>query len=144
MSSVTVRDLDILAEEIKTRHDIVDGLEEMVKIMNKELSRLEHKAVLVLKDLERDQYDSPHGKMKIEEKWRVNLPETITDKLEFFEYLKEKGVFETYATVNSNSLQSFYFAEKDSKPAEEQVIFSMPGIPAPKLYEKLRFKRSKE
>lgn len=140
---VTVKDLDDLVEEIKLKEELIGEVEEHLKEHNKDLAKLNAKAVLVLKDLERDEYDSPHGKIKIDQKWRVNLPATINDKLEFFEFLRSRGVFDTYATVNSNSLNSFYFAEKNSLPPEDQVLFSMPGIPAPSLFEKLSFKRRK-
>ena len=141
MSNVTVQDLDALVKTISEKEGEVDKKSEEIKALNKELMILEQQAVTFLKDLDRDSYDSPFGKLKIDQKWRVNLPETLADKMEFFEWLKSKDIFETYATVNSNSLNSLYFAEQ--KSSDDPMTFSLPGIPAPKLFEKLNFKRSK-
>jgi len=141
MSEVTVQDLDKLVKEIADKEAAIDVQSNITKALNKELAQLEQQAVLVLKDLDRESYDSPFGKLKIDCKWRVNLPETLADKMEFFEWLKSRDIFETYATVNSNSLNSLYFAEQRS--SEDPLTFSLPGIPSPTLFEKLNFKRSK-
>lgn len=139
--AVTVKDLDELVKLIADKEQSIDFQENVTKKLNKELAVLNSQAVNILKDLDREEYDSPYGKLKIEEKWRVGLPETEVDKMKFFEWLNEKGIFETYATVNSNSLNSLYFAEQ--KASDDPMTFKLPGIPAPKLFEKLNFRRKK-
>lgn len=141
---ITVVELDQLIEKILDQEDKIEAKSAEVTEMNKELAKLEALAVQHLKDLGRDEYDSPHGKMSIKEKWRVNLPQSDNDKAALFAHLQERGVFNKYATVNSASLNSLYMTDWEAaKQKGEGLEFSMPGIPAPNLFEKFDVKASK-
>lgn len=144
ISKVTVQELDELIGQIAAKELEVEAHEAVGKSLNKALAELEGRAVSYMKELNRDSYESPHGKIKIEEKWRVNLPQTDLEKREFFDWLRSKGIFDKYATVNSNSLNSLYMAEwKEAQKRGEGMTFSIPGVPAPKLFEKPKFKAKK-
>lgn len=143
MSDVTVRELDVLVEDLKGLELAKDAAAKVTTELNKKIAQVEGRIVHYLKDLDRDQYDSPHGKLTIRPKWRVNLPKG-QNKLEFFEYLRERGIFEEYATVNSNSLNALYMADwQDAQKRGEGMTFTMPGIDAPTLFESLDFKLKK-
>ena len=75
----------------------------------------------------------------------MNLPATPEDKENFFSYLKEKGLFESLITVNSNTLNSFYMREwetvKEHGDPEEAMNFKIPGIQEPKLHEVISFRK---
>lgn len=142
---VTVRDLDDLIAKISFLEKDKEMFDQKIKEINKELMKHEATATRYLKELNRNEYDTPIGKLKISEKWHVNLPDTDLAKLEFFEWLKSQGIFEKYATINSRSLQSLYKAEMENakERGEDPLTFSLPGIPAPKLYEQTDFKSKK-
>jgi hypothetical protein len=137
-ASVTVAELDDLVRQIFDKRLVIEEAEAVVSGHNKELAKLEEKAVVYLKELGRDNYRTEWGTVSILEKWRVNLPQTDEDKQAFFQYLREKGLFDRLATVNSNSLNSLYMAEWAAAQEEGKGMeFSIPGIGAPKLFEAL-------
>lgn len=142
---LTVSEFDEVLKAIADQQLKIDVKEAELTELNKELSRLEGKATNYLNELGRKEYDSPHGKGVIEQKWRVNLPAGDIEKKDFFEYLREKGIFDKYATVNSNSLNSLYMSEwANAKKEGEGMTFNMPGIGAPKLFEKFKLKVKKQ
>lgn len=143
-NQVTVKELDEICEKIAAKEREIEAHEAVLTEHNKELAALEGRAVQYLKELGRESYDAPAGKIKIEEKWRVNLPATDQEKTLLFDHLRERGIFDKYATVNANSLNSLYKADWDAAKARgEGMEFSMPGIGAPKLFEKPNFKAAK-
>lgn len=140
---VTVETLDQLCKDIFTMQEEIDKANTIVKQMNKNLDQLRFKAVGYLKDLKREDYKSPFGSIRVAQKWRVNMPATEEEKLKFFEYLREKGLFEKYATVHSQSLNAYYMAEwNEAKKRGEGIGFGIPGIGEPKLFEDLGIRRS--
>jgi len=144
MSEVTVKELDTIVEKLAALEVTKEAAAARVTELNKEIAQLEGKIVQYLNDLGRKDYDSPHGKLKIAAKWRVNLPETDLDKKQLFDHLRERGIFDKFATVNSNSLNALYMRDwEEAKERGEGMTFSMPGIGAPKLFEALNFKPKK-
>jgi hypothetical protein len=145
-AEVTVADLDALILQIKEKEDVIEAAERVVKDHNIELGTLKGKAAAYLIELKRTEYTSPIGKIENKKTERVNLPESIPEKLQFFDHLKEKGMFENYATINSASLNAYYFREREQyiRDGGDPMLFSLPGVPAPKSFVKLEFKESKE
>lgn len=83
--------------------------------------------------------------ISVSEKLTVKTPKTPEDKVAFFNYLKEtKGeeVMLHYQTVNSQSLNSFFKAEMESKTDEEKLTFNLPGIEAPSMVKKLSVRKA--
>ncbi len=144
MKAVTVADLDSLIEQLAKKESESNAHAEITKTINKELMRLEGQVVAHLKDLGREDYLSPLGKVAIKQKWRVNMPADDHAKRELFQHLREREIFDKYATVNSNSLNALFMRDwEEAKERGEGVTFSMPGIEAPKLFEALDFKLKK-
>lgn len=144
-AKVTVAELDGLISQLAAKEKECDAQSEVTKLLNKEYMAIEGRIVNYMKELARDQYDSPHGKFKIKEKWRVNLPEDDNAKRALFDHLRERGIFDKYATVNSNSLNALYMSDwREAQDKGEGMTFNMPGVPAPKLYEALEFKAVKK
>lgn len=143
---VTVADLDGLILEIKKKYDEVEAADRIKKDLNIELGSLKGRAAAYLNELKRSSYESAIGKIEAVKEERVNLPESLPDKMAFFDYLKEKGMFENYATVNSNSLNAYYKRERATwiKDGNDPMMFTLPGVPAPKSLDKLEFKETKE
>ncbi len=144
MTGPTVRELDELLAKVAAKEKEIDAIQAVLTEHNKELNRLTFRAVDFLKELNRDSYDSPSGRITMVESWRVNLPKTDQEKMELFGFLKSQGLFEKYATVNSNSLNALYKAYwQEAKDKGEGMTFTMPGVGAPKLDRVPKFKVAK-
>lgn len=136
---VTVEGLDKLVEQIRDKKDEVQASEEVTKNLNKELVQLQGLAVQYLKDLGRDDYKSPNGSISIEEKWRVSMPANDIEKAKLFDHLRERGIFDKYATVHSQSLNSLWKQDRQAAIDRGEISFEMPGVGAGQLFEALKF-----
>ncbi len=140
---VTVADLDNLVEAIAKKRAEIEASEVVTSLLNKDLATMKARGVRYLKALGRDDFKSPNGSIAINQKWRVGLPATDEDKAKLFAWMREQGIFEAYATVNSNSLNSLYKQEWEAATKRgEGMEFSMPGIGPSKLFEDLGFRKS--
>jgi hypothetical protein len=138
LAHVTVTDLDALVEEIFTQKVKIEEMGELVTLENKKLAALEAKGVAYLEALGRESYKHPRGTISIKESWRFNLPATDEDKFAFFTWLRERGLYDKYATVNSNSYNSLLLTEWEIAQHEGRAMeFSVPGVPQPKFYRRL-------
>jgi hypothetical protein len=140
----TVKELDDLVEAIFDQKAKIEEMNEAVSKENVALQRLEAKAVAYLEELGRETYKTARGTLGVKENWRFNLPQSDEDKLKFFNYLREKGVYDKYATVHSSAYNAFCKAEWEAAQAEGKGMdFSLPGVPEPKLYKGLTTRKGK-
>jgi hypothetical protein len=139
--SITVKDLDELIKQIAEREVEKDALAELVKAKNKEISSLELRATEVLKSLEREEYDCPHGKISFEEVFNVKNP-TDEKKHLLWDWMREKGIFDKYAQVHATSLKSLFKAERNIaiEGGADPLTFALPGMEPATIFEKLNFK----
>jgi hypothetical protein len=124
--------------------DTIEQMERAVTEENKKLALLEAKAVAWLDELGRESYKHPRGSIGVNEKWRFNLPQGDENKAKFFNYLRERGLYDKYATVNANSYNSFLLAEWEvAKEEGRGMEFSVPGVPEPKFFRALSTRKGK-
>lgn len=140
----TVEEMDNFVRAMFEKRKVIEAKSDELKTLNKEMAQIEAQAVAALKQLDRDKYQSEHGTIFIVEKWRVNVPSTNEEKEAFFTFLRERGkeVLYKYATVNSNSLNSFFNEEWEvAKQEGRGMEYSMPGVQPPKLHESLSMRK---
>jgi hypothetical protein len=138
----TVKELDELVTAIFDQKDKIKEMEALVSKENVLLSKLEAKAVAYLEELDRDTYSTERGTIGVKEQWRFNLPQSDEDKMQFFSFLREKGLYDKYATVHSSAYNAFCNAEWEVAKKEGRGFdFSLPGVPEPKLYKGLSTRR---
>src|SRR3990172_12438785 len=116
--SITVEELDNLCWKIKDKRAEIDAKKDELSELNGHLEELSITAVAALKELDRKNFQSKHGTITRKEQWYVNMPKDLNAKRELFEYLKERGVFEDFATVNHNTLNSFFTEEWEAAEAK--------------------------
>lgn len=145
MSQVSVAELDGLLLELKNLEAKIDIQKQALTELNKKYASLLYQCANYMDELGRTEYSSPHGKFQIKESWRVNMPQDDLAKQELFEHLKSRGIFDKYATVNSNSLNALYMADwREAKERGQGIEFFMPGVPAPNRELKPTFKPTKD
>lgn len=139
--TVTVADLDKLAESIKAQRDKIEQMEAALTVENKALQQMMDSASAYLKELDRENYKAPGGTIYQVKKWQFSLPKTDEGKTAFFQWMKERGIYDQYVSVNHNSFSSL--CEQERAAAEKQgEFFNVPGVEQPKLYETTRFRKS--
>jgi hypothetical protein len=143
VKKVTVEDLDALVLRLKCARENVDEKKAALTEANKAVQELEAQAVEYLKELGRDKYITPEGTIYIHTQWTVKVPQSDEDKSKLFAWLREQNLFERYATVNSQSLNSLYRTLHEEAVEKGDMAFAIPGIGAPSLYEDLRLRKGK-
>jgi hypothetical protein len=86
------------------------------------------------------------GTIAITQKSMVRVPSSIEAKKEFFKHLRtigEEFLF-SMATVNSNSLNSWYNKCAEEAYAKGDLGFSVPGIEGATMRESLRFTKERK
>lgn len=143
MNDITVKELDALVLEMKKQREITAEADAKLTEENKKLAILEAKAVEHLDALGKDNYKSENGTIGFRNDWRFNLPADPDAWGNLFGYLKEKNLYDSMVTINSQKLNSF--AKAEMKIAEEDgsiMDFKIPGLEQPKLYKKLTFRKA--
>lgn len=133
-TEITIKAVDDLIADATFLGELVDDLHEISKTINKMIMTLEQKGGSYLKVLKREDYQSPAGTIQVGGKWAVRMPKDDEAKAALFQHLRERELFDRYATVNSRSLNALYMADWKAaikKDPEAWVLFDMPGVPAP-------------
>lgn len=82
------------------------------------------------------------GAVSITNKLSVTTPKSHEDKRQLLDYFKDQGedVYLTYASVNSQSLNS-YFKLQTEEAAKKGELFELPGVGSPTLVQNISFRR---
>ena len=141
---ITVAEIESLVKELADKRLQVEELKRPYSQAQEELEQIEGKVGGALIEMGKDSYKSEYGTVSRRTEERYNLPATPEDREKFFNFLKEKGVFEQLITVNSNTFNSFIKAEKEAVEArdpEAALHFSLPGVPEAKTRHVLSFRK---
>lgn len=84
----------------------------------------EVKVKLLLESLDLLEFE----KVKLVTSARAKVPQDPMEKQAFFDYLIEKGVYDAYRTVNSNSINSFVKIEYELAKERGDFDFKIPGL----------------
>jgi hypothetical protein len=142
LDKVTISELEELCLAIKNQREECDRIKMEAKAANEKLDELEKKMMGCLSALGKNSYKSDVGLFTVTHRISVRVPQG-DDKAAFFEWLKEKGYYDSYVTVNSQSLNSLYRQEFEKAKAEGSLdSFSIPGIGEPTINEVLSFRKA--
>ncbi len=115
----------------------------LTREVNAESKKLEEMKAKVLAYMEQSGLEKQHipgyGTLYTISRFTVKVPQGDA-KLSFFEYLKGRGIFETLATIHSQTLNSWYSDELDEAVKQGNVDFKIPGIDEAKNSKSLGFK----
>jgi hypothetical protein len=142
--SVTVKDLDAHVAKIAELRKEIEASEAHTTTLNKQMMQLKAKAVACLRELNREDYKSPFGSISLKPVWTVKMPQEDRDKQNLFDWMREKGIYDKYATVNAASLKSLILAERQAfiDQGGDPLLFSVPGVEPPKMFEDLGFRKA--
>lgn len=143
---ITVDEIKALVKELADTRNLLAELKKPVTAAELKKKDLQAKLAGMLKDLNEKSFECEFGRVTRVANFSVKLPDGER-KMEFFEYLKSKGLFEAYATVNYASLNAFYKTERENAIAEAKkngdamgaLNFSLPGIGEATVFEDIRF-----
>lgn len=141
---ITVNEIKETIQRLAVVRDEIEKLEEQKKPLNEEKDGLQAKLTLMLKEIGEDSFKSEFGTVSKITELTVTLPKG-EEKQKFFNYLKERGVFEEIATINHQTLNAYYKEQRElaieNGDGMAALNFSLPGIGQAKSFETIRFRR---
>lgn len=145
---VAVEDVDFLLERMREKDRKIKELTRLAKRESKVMQRIKFIATSVLKDLNREDYKSPTGSISIRHLLQVRMPQSPERKAELWAWMREKGIYDRYATVQANSLKSLFEAEmaiaqREQGDSFDPVLFALPGMDPATFFDDLKFTPSK-
>lgn len=140
-TQITVAELESQCESVATQRLVVDQISAKKKEADKVLEDLELRVMETLKALDKKSYASKAGNFIISHKLSVKIPQTDAERAAFFQYLKDRGMFETMIGVHSAKLNSFYKEEFEAAKQRGDEDFEIPGILPPTLVETLSVRK---
>lgn len=104
---------------------------EELETLNKSLKKQEGKLIEIIRECGLESFKCEHGTISVWEKATFATPKEAADRSAFFDYLREKNVFDDMVSVNYNTLNAW--AEKEYESAKEKgdLTFAIPGLGAP-------------
>lgn len=115
-----------LTEEFLTKKKEVERIEEeLIKPLNKEIQDIQGKLIQLFEANDLKKFSSPMGSVNLMTENKVSMPDG-DDKIAFVEYLKERGAWDTFATIHHARLNSWY-----KEQTKENPMFTAPGLGLP-------------
>jgi hypothetical protein len=143
---LTVAEFDAMVTEFVKIDDELDELAAQVKVLNARKRDLNDKLCIHLQDFKKTSYQVPGATVSLSQRASVATPKTREEKEAFFSWLKnQKGdeVYWAYLSVNSQSLNSFYKAEREAAREVGDIDFTIPGVGKEAIYHQLSIRRKK-
>lgn len=140
--SVTVEEMKAQVSKINALRGKEAELSQAKKVVTDELELEEKKMIEMLEASDLTQFRGEEGLAFISYKTSVKTPKTEEDRAAFFQYLKDKGLYDQMITVNSQTLNSFYKAEFAEAQEKGNSDFKVPGINEVEVRPQLSFRRS--
>lgn len=138
MSDISVEELKRYCEGVANAREKVEQAKEILKSNQETLEECEIRLLAALEESKLKTFKNELGAFTIKNTESVKIPHGEA-KDAFFEFLKEKGMFEALATIHSKTLNSWYNEE-----AKKDPFFKAPGLEAPTVYQKIVFTKAKE
>jgi hypothetical protein len=140
--SITIEELETAAAQIAALRERESELSNQKKLITDELAVAEGRFLDMLKSENMTSYKSKVGTVGISHRSSVKTPKSPEERKAFFDYLKQKGIFDSMISVNSMTLNAWYKRELDSAIEQGLADFEVPGLTGLTLTETITFRRN--
>ena len=130
-SELTIKELNDICESMYRLKAEIADLEAKASEKNDAYKELEAKVLATLEAHNLSNFDSASGKIIRQGRLSVKQPADPEAKKKFFDYLREKGIFEEMVSVNSKTLTAYVKKEIENAEAEGKIGFVPPGLETP-------------
>lgn len=126
--SITISDLEAACANLRKLKDEKEEIEAILKEKSQEVRDVQTQINAMLEHEEMSSFKSKSGTVVRTERWSVRTPKDPDSKALFFNYLKEKGLYEQMRTVNSQTLNAYFNQERKAAIEEGREPGELPGI----------------
>jgi hypothetical protein len=131
LASLSMAEFDSIGMELFAINETIDDVEATLKGLQEQKKALVEKIIYVMKESGKTSYQIGGKKLILSQRATVPTPKTREEKEAFFNYLMSthgEDVYWNYLSVNSQSLNSFYKAEREAAVEKQDMDFKIPGI----------------
>lgn len=133
-----------LGEKIFELKNQIDELSKQEKAVREEYDALLSKASTLMQEAGLEKQHIPNfGVLYFKEYVSIPVPKEVSEKKALAKYFEKQGIFWEMFSVNSNTLRSYYNAERDKLEGNEKLNFKLAGCGEPTVMIKLETKRGK-
>lgn len=143
-ANVDLSKLSELCNRLVDADKEISELEARIKKIKDSVAEDNEKLLTYMTESGLERLDGKHGHVEVDELISVRQPATHEEKIQFFKYLEDQGLFYNMVSVNSRTLSSW--AKKEIKAMEDktgQQGWTPPGLQAPYREFKLKVKPRK-
>lgn len=140
---LTLKELTSLCQAYADKREERDDLEAKAKAIGKEADEMEAKILAHLTEYGMPNFKGAFGTVSIRNTKTVYQPETMEEKLKFFDYLREQGVYDSMVSVNSRTLSSWATKEIEAKEKDGVYGWVPPGLKPAQNFQKVTLSRSR-
>lgn len=129
-------------EEIFRYRRMIDDAKEGLMQMQGELRSLQEQVLNTLQAAGLEKFSTPVGTVSVREKTSVRIPKTPEDRKAFFDYLRERNLFDDMISVNSMTLNSWFNREREIAEEDGIYDFRVPGLNEVSTYYELSTRKA--
>lgn len=138
--SISVDELQEKCKILFERRKAYEDSKAETSKLNASYEEAERDVVETLLALEMKSFQSKYGLVSIRTKEYYHVPKTAEQKESIRKYMEEKGIFENYWSINSNSWNSWLKKEKEIA-VDEGRFLDIPGVDVPTISYDLAMKK---
>ena len=143
LPAVTVTELQGLCKLLLSKKEDHERALEAAKKTSEAVVELEQRILKYMKEYGLPMFEGPFGRASVKNYSTVAQPATHEDRKSFFDYLKEKGIYEEMISVNSRTLNSWVNREIEAREKNGEFGWVPPGLQAPGNFQRLTIKGGK-
>lgn len=128
-----IESLDKLCALLWDARQSYDAADTVRKDWGKKCDEYEKQIIDTLVEIGKTNWETEQCKISITHKSSVKVPKDLESKQKFFEYLREKGLFDELVSINSNTLNGYYKEQLEAEMEAGNTDWEMPGIGAPTI-----------
>lgn len=140
--SVTVEQLTAAVTKLDEIRGKKNLLAAQLSEVQASLDQAESEALALLKEANLPNFRGPDGLISVVHRTSVKVPKEPTDRERFFQYLRERNLFDSMITVNSQTLNAFYKQELELAKERGESDFALPGISGETIVETISFRKN--
>lgn len=138
--------LEAKAEDITEFDKEVDALYALKnEISKKDKDFKERKSILLNKliAMDKKRYVAKKAQVSVTQKPYFSFPKEPVDRNKFFDYLKERGIFESTISVHATKFNSLCKEIMDEQLLKGELDHGIPGVSEPHMQATLGFRKVK-
>jgi ATP-dependent protease HslVU (ClpYQ) ATPase subunit len=140
--STTIQEMEKMVEEIADLRMKESQASAAKKAATEALEAAELRMLTTLNGEGLTSYRGSMGLVSLSYRTSVKTPKTDEDRQKFFDYLKERGLYDKLISVNSQTLNSFYKSELEAALESGKDGCEIPGINEVSVQEILSFRKA--